>query len=101
MTDILCWIPVGKSATPAATSAVGVSGRRAAARHAPFQDINPVPVTVAPRLVDESETRARVSREQHPQRAYGLPSSGGWPCRQPPWSRTVWPWTRGRMPLLP
>ena len=45
----------------------------AAARHAPFQDVDPVPVTAAPRLVDESEMRVRMSREQHPQRAYALP----------------------------
>ena len=60
-------------ATPAATSAVGVSGRRAATHHATFQGVDPVPVTVAPRLVDAPETRVRMGREQHPQRAYALP----------------------------
>ena len=67
-------IPLDKNATPTATSASAeVSGRRAAARHAPFQGVDPVPVTVAPRLVDESETRVRMGREQHPQRVYALP----------------------------
>ena len=40
--------------------AAGVSVRRAAARHAPFQGVDSVPVTVAPRLVDESKTRVRM-----------------------------------------
>ena len=73
VTDVSRRIPVDMDATPAATSAVGVSGRRAAAHHATFQGVDPVPVTVAPRLVDAPETRVRMGREQHPQRAYTLP----------------------------
>ena len=67
-------VPLDKNATPTATSASAeVSGKHAAAGHAAFQDINPVPVTVAPRLADESETRVRMGRGQHPQRVYAPP----------------------------
>ena len=73
VTDSPCRFPADMGAAPAATSAAGVSGRRAAVRHTTLQGVDPVPVAVAPRLVDAPETRAGMGHEQHPQRAYALP----------------------------